>query len=50
MNAGFIVQVDSSTMTVKFASLVLGGIGQYPVSTSPKCFIYIDISEYVHRA
>ena len=50
MNAGFVVQVDSSTMTVKLGNLVLGGIGQYPVSTSPKCFIYIDISEYVHRA
>ncbi|CAH3170659.1 unnamed protein product [Porites lobata] len=30
VNAGFIAQVDSSTMTVKLASLVLGGIGQYP--------------------
>ena len=39
MNAGFIAQLDSSTMTVKLASLVLGGIGQYPVSTFYKWLI-----------
>ena len=32
VNAGFNAQVDMSTMTVKFVSIVLGGIGLYPVS------------------
>lgn len=30
VNAGFVAQVDTSSMTVKFASIVFGGIGPYP--------------------
>ena len=34
MNAGFNAQMDMSSMSVKFVSIVLGGIGPYPVITS----------------
>lgn len=41
MNAGFVAQVDTSSMTVKFASIVFGGIGPYPVRKFPEIILMV---------